>query len=318
MYSTQAVSRPEITAFLEQAQAADKYFIGQKILPVRPVKARAGRYPRLDLAEGKLMRHDVTKRNSTGSYNEISRQHGWDTYDCEDRGLEERIDDTKAAEMASFFALEKLTAKLVRRQVSLDFEVNAASIIMNGDNFASEEPVQDYTEGNIDTVDVPQDIELAIERVISRGEEANTMVMSLKLWNFIRRSKLMQAYVWGKLTDNTGRKQLTANHLAEVFDLEHIHIAKGHHDTGKGKVANISAVWGTDYIFIGCVKGGDFDEGGVGRTLCWEADCPNGLYATETYRDEKRRSDMVRVRSNSIEKLVNKNAGQLVETNFAG
>lgn len=317
MYSTQAVSRPEITAFLEQAQSADKYFIGQKLFPVKDVKARAGRYPRLDMAKGKLMRRDVTKRNSTGSYNEITRQHGWDNYDCEDRGLEERIDDTKAAEMSSFFSLEKLTGKLVRRAVALDFEVNAASIIMNETNFAKENAKVVYTEANIDTVDVPYDIELAVERIISRGETANTMVMSLKLWNYVRRSKQMQAYVWGKLTDSSGRKQITTQHLAEVFELENIFVARGHHDTGKGETANISSVWGTSHIFVGDVKGGDFDEGGVGRTLVWDADCPNGLYATETYRDEKRRSDMVRVRSNSIEKIVNSNAGQLVKTSFA-
>lgn len=318
MYSTQAVSRPEITAFLEQAQSAEKYFIGQKLLPVKGVKARAGRYPRMDLAEGKLMRKDATARNSTGSYNEITRKHGWDTYDCVDRGLEERIDDTKAAEMSNFFSLEKLTAKLVRRQVALDFEVTAAGIIMNEGNFAKEDAVVAYTEANIDTVDVPQDVEAAIEAVISRGEECNTMVLSLKLWNYIRRSKLMQAYVWGKLTDNTGRKQLTHSHLAEVFDLENVYIAKGHYDVAKTKAStSISAIWGTSHIFVGNVKGGDFDNGGVGRTLVWDADTPNGLYATETYRDEKRRSDMVRVRSNSVEKLVNTNAGQLVKTSFA-
>ena len=65
------------------------------------------------------------------------------------------------------------------------------------------------------------------------------------------------------------------------------------------------------------MKGGDFDEGGMGRTLVWDADVPSGLYATETYRDPKRRSDMARVRTNSIEKVVNENAGHLIKTNWA-
>ena len=317
MYSTQEVSRPEITAFLEQAHKADDYFLAQKIFPVRSVKARAGRYPRLDIAEGKLMRRDTTDRNSTGTYNEITRQHGWDTYDCSDRGLEERIDDTKVSEMSSFFSLEKLTGKLVRRAVALDFEVTAAGLLMNESNFGTQTAKVNYTEANIDTVDAPYDIEAACEAIISRGEVANTMVLSLKLWNFLKRSKQMQAYVWGKLTDSSGRKQLTKENLADVFDLKNILIAKGHHDTGKGKTASISSVWGTSHLWVGNVQGGDFDEGGVGRTLTWEADCPNGLFATETYRDPKRRSDMLRVRSNSAEKLVNTNAGELVKTNFA-
>jgi len=69
--------------------------------------------------------------------------------------------------------------------------------------------------------------------------------------------------------------------------------------------------------WVGCTKGGDYSEGGAGRTLVWEADIPSGLYATETYRDEKRRSDRVRVRTNSIEKVLNGNAGQLIATAWA-
>lgn len=317
MYSTQAVSRPEITVFLEQARAADKYLIGGKLFPIKGVKERAGRYPRMDIAEGKLMRRDNSKRNSTGSYNEITRRHGWDTYDCIDRGLEERIDDTKAKEMGNFFSLEKLTGKLVQRAVSLDREVECAGIIMNEANFSKQVAKVNYTEALIDTVDAPYDIEAAIEAIIARGEVANTMVMSLKLWNYLKRSKLMQAYVWGKLTENGVRKQLTTAHLSEVFDIKDILIARGHVDSSKSKNnVSISSVWGTSHIWIGDVQGGDFDEGGVGRTLTWDADSPSGMYATETYRDEKRRSDMMRVRSNSVEKIVNSNAGELIKTNF--
>ena len=65
------------------------------------------------------------------------------------------------------------------------------------------------------------------------------------------------------------------------------------------------------------MRGGEFDAGGVGRTLVWEADIPGGLFATETYRDEKRRSDIVPVRTNSVEKVVNENCGHLITTNYA-
>lgn len=318
MYSTQEVSRPEITAFVEQAQKADEYFIGQKLLPVKGVKARAGRYPRIDIAAGGLMKRDTTERNSTGTYNETTRAHDWDTYDCKDRGLEERIDDTKAAEMGSFFSLEKLTAKFVRRQVALDFEMNAAAVIMNESNFGKQTAGTAYTAGNIDTADVPEDIDAVIEALISRGEVCNTAVFSLKLWNYIKRTKQLHAYVWGKISDSTGKKQITPSIFGEAFDIKNVHIAKGYHNTSKTRTAvSISSIWGTDYAWFGDVQGGDFDNGGVGRTLVWEADCPGGLYATETYRDPKRRSDMLRVRSNSIEKIVNGNAGELLKTNFA-
>ena len=316
MYSTTATHRSDINAVVEQAQAADKNLLAQKILPVKSVKSRAGEYPIIELASGKLMRHETTKRNASGTYNEITRAHGWDDYRCIDRGLEERVDDAKAKEMGSYFSLEKMTAKQLRRHVSLDFEVSAAGIIMNAANFSVTTKKVAYTEALIDTMDVPHDVEEAKLEVLSRGEECNTMVLSALMWNRIRRSKQMQAYVWGKISDSTGKKQLTAKMLEEAFEIETVHIAKGHHDTGKGKTVDVSAIWGNDHIWLGNVQGGDFDNGGVGRTLVWDAMSPGGLFSTETYRDNKRKSDMCRVTSNSIEKLVNKNAGQLISTGW--
>lgn len=324
MYSLAAVSRPEISAVLEQAQAAGKFYIAQKVLPVYGVQARAGRYPRIPLVKGNLMKREQTKRNSSGAYNETDQEHDWDTYDCEDRGLEQRVDDTKAAEMKSFFDLEKMTAKNVTRKCELEFEINAASVLMNEANFHATAAVEDYTEANLDTFDVAQDINGAIEQITGRGEEVNTLVMSQILWNRIRRSTLLQAYLFGKIPALSQKRMITPKDLAEAFSLDldgatlQVLVARAKYDIApKGRnAANLQPIWGNDYIWVGNVQGGDYSNGGAGRTLVWEADIPSGMYATETYRDEKRRSDMVRVRTNSIEKILNGNSGELIATGF--
>jgi hypothetical protein len=220
MYSLAAVSRPEISAFLEQAQVAEKYYIAQKLFPVYGVKARAGRYPRVDLIKGNLMKREQTKRSSSGAYNETTQEHEWDTYDCEDRGLEQRIDDTKAAEMKSFFDLEKLEAKNVRRKCLLDFEINAASALMNEANFPHTDAVVTYTEAHLDTIDVPQDINGAIEQITGRGEEVNTIVFSHVMWNRIRRSTLLTEYLYGKIPSLSQKRLITPKDLADAFALD--------------------------------------------------------------------------------------------------
>jgi hypothetical protein len=325
MYSNLAVSRPEISAVLEQAQGLDKFYIAQKVFPIHGVTARAGRYPRIDVAKGALMKREQTKRSSTGAYNETSQEHEWDTYDCEDRGLEQRIDDTKAKEMKTFFDLEKLEAKNVRRKCLLDFEINAASKLMDEANFPHEHAVVAYTEANIATIDFPQDINAAIELVTGRGEDVNTIVFSHTMWNRLRRSTMLQQYLYGKLGPDTQKRLITPKDLAEAFSLDlegsalQVLVARAKYDTApKGRTTStLVPIWGNSYVWVGCCKGGDYSEGGAGRTLVWEADIPSGLYATETYRDEKRRSDMVRVRTNSIEKVLNGNAGQLVVSGWA-
>lgn len=318
-----AVYRPDIQAFLMQAQGAEKYYIADKVFPVLNVKKRTGQYPRIKIGEGSLMRKDVTKRNSTGTYNEVTRKHDWDDYKLFDRGLKERIDDDKASEMEDFFDLEVTTAQLVRRMMMIDREVNAAATLMDEAVFAKEDAKVNYTENLITTCDFAYDVNLAIEKLILRGVEVNSIVLSHKLWNYVRRTKLLQDYVFGAM-DTTKRKNIKKKDLSEVFseesgrEIEVIVGSAGYDSSNRAKEsAVLTPIWGNSHVFVGCLKGGEFNNGGVGRTLSWTQSVKSGLFETETWRDEDRRGDMVRVRSYSAEKIVDETAGQLVKTNFA-
>ena len=66
------------------------------------------------------------------------------------------------------------------------------------------------------------------------------------------------------------------------------------------------------------VQGGDYANGGAGRTLVWTGlDNSTDFLVTETYRDELHRSDKVRVRTHTAEKVINPAAGTLITTGFA-
>jgi hypothetical protein len=64
------------------------------------------------------------------------------------------------------------------------------------------------------------------------------------------------------------------------------------------------------------VQSGQFTAGGIGRTLVWSADAPGG-FVSESYRDEARRSNVLRVRMNTSEKLIDANAAVRITTSFA-
>jgi hypothetical protein len=315
-----AIRRGELNAFIEQASGVDKLFIGQQVMPVLGVKKRAAEYPILRKAKGQLLTRDNTKRNSSGTYNEITRKHEWDNYTCEDRGLEEKVDDTKADEMSDFFDLEVVTTKLVGRACRMDFENNVVATLFNEETFLKEDAAVNYTLANIATVDPAQDFLNAIAAGVARGQMMNTMIMSLKMWNYIRRSKLLQAYIYGSNNDSV--KVIKKADVERIFGEEsggtmNLMIGAAVQSTsnrGKDTITTAS-IWPTSHIWLGNVQSGDFSNGGVGRTLSWEADTPNGLFLTETYRDDTRRGDMVRVRSNSIEKVIDEDAGQLIKTN---
>ena len=325
MYTnTVATIRRDINVFLEQAQGAEKFFIGQQVLPVMNVDERSAQYPRIKIAEGGLMKRDVTKRNATGTYNEVTRKHSWDNYTCEDRGLKERIDDDKAADMKNYLSLEVTTAKLVRRNMLIDFEIAVKDRIFDAAVFSNEAAKVAYTEALIATCDFPYDVNLAIEKLVLRGVDVNTIVLSQKLWNYIRRTKLLQDYIFGS-QDTTKRKLIKKADIATAFSEENarelnvVVAAAGYDSANRAKdTPSLTQIWPTSHIWIGQVASGGFENGGAGRTLSWTGSVKGkGLFQTETWRDEDRRGDMVRVRSNSIEKIIDETAGQLVVTNVA-
>jgi hypothetical protein len=62
---------------------------------------------------------------------------------------------------------------------------------------------------------------------------------------------------------------------------------------------------------------GDFMNGGAGRSIIWDADSPGGLFTSEQYRDEKRRGDMLRVRSNRVLKIIDPTCAQLINLQWS-
>lgn len=330
MYNTtDSIPRSDISTVLMEAVGQEGLYIGQIVLPIYPSPTEVGRYPKFPKKEGELLRaarnpsaigtfNSSTKRGMTGTYNEVDRKFTWDAYQTEEYGLEERVDDTVKTRMANFFDAEMVTGKFLMNELMLDYELEVASVINNPATFVSTDTHTAWTDANIATFDAPRDINEVIERLTLVGEPAEDCEMSLKIWNLLRRSQKLQTYVYGFLNVNQGGSQITEQMFAQCFGLKRLLVARKAVDLAvKGLDSNLAPVWGTDYVAFGRFAEGDFMNGGVGRTIVWDADSPGGLFTSESYRDEKRRGDMLRVRSNRTLKVVNPSALQLIHTQYA-
>jgi hypothetical protein len=325
MYNTtDSVPRADISTVLMEAVAQEKLYVGQLIYPVYPSGREVGRYPKFRIGAAELLKagkgYGSTKRNETGTYNEISRKFEWDSFQTEEFGLEERVDDVVARRMESFFDAEVVTGKLLMNSLMLDYELEIAAKTFDSPTFGDTNAVVAYTEALKDTVDVPQDINAMLERMTLLGEVPTSLILSLKLWNYIRRTKLLQTYVYGYLNVNQGGSQITEQMFANVFGLQEVIIAKKSYDTTlKGVPTPICVpVWSNDWLAVLRRADGDFMNGGVGRTIIWDSDAPGGLFTSESYRDEKRRGNMLRVRSNRVIKTISPNCVQLLDTGASG
>lgn len=317
-----AVLRADINVLVEEASMAVDYLIGTRVMPPFEVDEQAGQYPVFKKAKGELLNNDVTERTPTGSYGRVRRTYENDTYNCVDRGLEEEVDDTYKRNVARYFSAETTAAKHVMQQVMLGHEVRVAAEITGSNattNFGSAtNSAVAYTEANIATIDFPQDVFAAIERLNDNAEAPNTIVMSSTVFNRLRRATLTQNFVRGnRPTDST--LNVTPSALAAAFaesGIEQILIGRARTNSAKkGQSYSASNVWGNTNVWVGKVASGDFMNQGAGRTLVWNKE--GGLFVTESYREESKRSDIVRVRQNTAEKIIDGAAGTLIATQYA-
>ena len=329
--NTHAIIRHDLNAFVEEAANTDKLLFGEKLLPVLPVDARAGIFPKITIGNGgELLKADSTLRGPTGTYNETTRKFTTDQYECLDRGMEERIDDVVVRDYAKFFDVEVLTSKLITRTMKLDYEKRVYDLLIQNTNGFLKLDASDTTAGKtgakyVDTAGdawgssatlTGADYSLlfmdAIKELTKRGETPNTMVIGQNAWDHIRRSTKLNTFLYGSLGAGVGYKLVNESDIAKQFRIANIFIASAHLDgSARNKGASLTPLWDNDKVWIGDVTGGEVSGGGAGRTFVWSKD-GSGLYTTETYRSEPRRGDMVRVRHHTAEKMVNSNAGIVI------
>ena len=314
-----AVLRADINVLVEEASEATSNNIGIQCLPAFGVDEKAGQYPVFKKGKGELLNDDTTERTESGSYGRVRRTYEEDNYTCVDRGLEEEVDDTYVKNVSRYFDAESTAAKHVMQQVMLGHEIRSAAAIFNTTNFgAGTNSAVAYTEANIATIDFPQDVFAAVERLHNNAESPNTIVMSSTVFNRLRRATLTQNFIRGnRPTDST--LNVTPSALASAFaeqGIEQILVGRARKNGAKkGQAYSAENVWNNTYCWIGKVASGDFSNQGAGRTLTWNKE--GGLWVTESYREEAIRSDVMRVRQNTAEKIIDGAAGTLLTTQYS-
>jgi hypothetical protein len=313
-----ATLRSDINTLVEEAARTDQMFIGLRVFPEWSVNEKSSHWPKFRLAKGELLNNDATKRTPGGGYGQVFRTYENDNFVCEDYGLEELIDDTYRADVARFFSAEVVAANQVRRQVMIGHEQRVATALIDTNAFTATAASVDYTEALIATINFVKDISDASSRLNDKGVIPNTIVMSKNVFNRVRRSTLFANYLRGIMGNNADKLPSAAN-IASVFADEGITqclVGKmPRNNAKKGQAYSATAIWPDTHIWVGYVSGGNPMAGGAGRTVVWNKE--GGLFVSETYRDEARRSDIVRVRHSVDEKVVDGTSGELITTNYA-
>lgn len=310
--------RADINQALIEGPAADVGLIGATLLPLQNVQAKSGTYLKVELGGGELLSNNAASRSAGSGYQRSIRSFTSANYATEEFGLEELLDDSNVQDLNRFFSYEAETARFLLRQLKLSHEKRVADLLWAGSTpftTSDQSRAVAYTQGNIATIDVARDVAAAKLALAKLGYEANCVAMSANVFELIRRSTLLQNQFFGVISD-TGARLLTEAEIAAALGVQTLAVGRAAiNSANKGKAYSGGFVVPDTKIIVGQIAGGEFTAGGIGRTLVWAADAAG--FVSESYRDEARRSNVLRVRMNTDEVVIDPNAAVRITTDFS-
>lgn len=317
--NSQATPRSDIYALVMQANSDfNKMFIGDMIFPVKGEDVKRGIYMKANLANAQLLNGDARVRAAGAAYQRIDRKYDTDTFDAVEYGLEAVIDDSYEAEVQRFMNLEATEAMLLDRNLRISYEQRIRALSYNASTFTATAATVAYTAANIATIDVVNDVDLAKGRMLLNGQVPNAVWMSYNVYQRIRRSTLLQNQIYGVVPRAAGQRALPGEQdVAQALGVDNLFVGKAPvNGAAEGAAYSGSYIWTNTYLAVGNVQGGEYQAGGVGRTIQWTRDT-TGLFTPETYRDDTRRSNILRVRQHVAEKVIDATASELIITSYA-
>ena len=302
-------------AVFEGLSNKNNLFIGTEVMPVFSSDVRSGAYLKLNLGDSEALNDDALKIAAGAGYPRTSRRFTSDSFDAIEYGLEEVLPDSNRRDLDRFFDTEVNIAGMLLRQIQVSHEARVASAAFAANGLTAISATAAYTEANITSFDVPGDVAAAKLELAKYGVLPNTLIMSMPLFERIRRSAKVQNQFFGIVPSDQSRL-LSEGEVAAAVGVDRVLVGRAPKNTAKkGQVYSGGFIWSNTYMALANTVGGDFSGGGFGRTIVWAADSPVP-FVSETYRDEARRADVLRVRQNSAEKVIDGSSIIRITTGF--
>jgi hypothetical protein len=292
-----------VVAYERMQSSTSRGHIGLRLLPPFRVALQSAKFPAVDKSQSMRAADDL--RAASGHYNEADWQFAMKSYDTDDRGLEGRIDDRLLAIYGGRIPVEQITTNTLVDRIVLGLERRIAAKLEAG--AADDDVGNEWDDSANATPKADVDAGMSAFRLAS-GLLPNVGACSWKVFkNLLRTKELREALQYTNPIEMGGYEAQRAQ-LAAYLGLTSIEVGGGLVDgSKKGAAASLADVWDDEYFHLLHVSEGGSNvlEPAYGRTLIWTEgsagggsaeDDGEGMLIVETYRDEGRRSDMVRLR----------------------
>lgn len=316
--SALSTQRPDLAeSFTEFDLAMDAMgFVSNQVFPVVDVAKQSGNFGKIPIEQ--LLQQRDTKRAPGSGYARGNWTFEPATYATEEHGAEEPVDDREAAMYSDYFNAELIAAQRAYSSVLRNAEQRVADAVFNTTTWTGASLTTAVTNEWDDAANaVPlTDVEAAVQKIYDNsGLWANALVINRKVFRNLRNV----AQVIDRIeSDGAGAPsnvaQITTQQLAQCFDLPFIIVAGSSKNNAiEGQAASPTQIWSGEYAMVCKIAtSADFREPCIGRTFHWSEDGSQIGGSVETYREEKVRSDIVRVRHDVDEIVLYAQAGHLL------
>jgi len=308
-----ATLRPDLGESFEQFDLAQQKlgYIGQDVLPVKNVNTKTGTYGVIPKEE--LLKNASVDRAPGAAYSRASTRFTDASWLTRDRGHEEAVDDSEADAYRNYFDAEQVAAMRAMDVVLREAEKRTAALLENTSTFNT-------TAAGVKW-DLPGTADPVLDVIASKrafrartGQIPNFLIVPLDvLWDLIQVDDVKSNS--NAVLDARAGAIANAAFLRVLFDIEEIFIpgvSKLTSAEGQSTVT-LADIWVNTKVFVGVrTTGEDIKRVTVGRTFHWGADGSSAQGTIEEYRDESRRSQIIRVRHETDEQVIYSDAGQII------
>lgn len=311
-----AVPREELTDVIMEGVADDEQFMGLRVLPEAPLSMISAHVPKIKIGEGDLMRASKKRRTPGAHFDRWQSSIGDYSITLVQVGEEVLIPDEVQSTYEDYFDLEAIYLGEASERLKRGVEIDQATVLFDAGAFVSANSAVAYTLANVATINFILDVLTAIRAAKARGERPDTIVMSGIVYDLLRQTTKLQQWIAGSINPNSVVTPETITASLKTQGIKQVLVMDSYvNESDAGQADVINPIWNNTYVFVGSVKDGALRNGGVGRTFFWEKEGP--LFNVSSYRDESRKSNVIRAMKTAYPYITNARAGQLITTQYS-
>ena len=315
--SSLATLRPDLAAAFEEfpLEMDRRGFIGLQVAPVIDVALASNTFSKVPIEQ--LLQNPDTARAPGSGYGRGRFTFSKDTYATEENGWEEPVDDNESAMYANYVDSEMLAARRAYDAVLRNHEKRVADLIFNTTTWTGATLTtallnewDDYANAT-----AVADVEAAVRTIYENsGVWANAIILPKSAFRDLRQhDEIIDRVKYSGFQDPT-TKGITTSVLAQLFDLQYVLVAGGTKNTADaGQAASLSSIWNADRAMVCHINPTpDTRLPSLARTFHWGGDGSEVQGAFDSYREEQTRSEIIRVRHQTDEKVMYTELGHLL------